>query len=428
MLQRKINNVLAIMLLSSSAYAGEIKVPQPSVYSGLDINLKAYASFESGFSKQNNLKESEKNISANKNGFAFYNDAALYANISKNHEETKYGAKIVLVPTAKRKGSADYNGSHIFIESAFGRIELGSPIPVAANMMISDGSVPTKYIKKNSSHLKQDTEISPSFLTSDGCFIGDELTADLKSAPYSSEPPRTINYYTPKFALGDSSKLQVGISYTPDTANTGISNVNEKSYGLQKKTVGLNNIDRFEVDRSVKDAITAGILFEQDVTDNIGLKVAVTGEYGTAAGKAKKFINKDDKQPQEYKLADVKSYNIGGELQVSNFTFSSCYGSFGNSLTIPEFHKTGRKSSYYSLGTAYKYNNTTAKVTYFTSDQYKNKVSSIKLNVSHLLAKGLKPYAEISSYTLKGKPEFHNELHTKTTKGTVALVGVKLTL
>ena len=428
MLQRKINNVLAIMLLSSSAYAGEIKVPQPSVYSDLDINLKAYASFESGFSKQNNLKESEKNISANKNGFAFYNDAALYANISKNHEETKYGAKIVLVPTAKRKGSADYNGSHIFIESAFGRIELGSPIPVAANMMISDGSVPTKYIKKNSSHLKQDTEISPSFLTSDGCFIGDELTADLKSAPYSSEPPRTINYYTPKFALGDSSKLQVGISYTPDTANTGISNVNEKSYGLQKKTVGLNNIDRFEVDRSVKDAITAGILFEQDVTDNIGLKVAVTGEYGTAAGKAKKFINKDDKQPQEYKLADVKSYNIGGELQVSNFTFSSCYGSFGNSLTIPEFHKTGRKSSYYSLGTAYKYNNTTAKVTYFTSDQYKNKVSSIKLNVSHLLAKGLKPYAEISSYTLKGKPELHNELHTKTTKGTVALVGVKLTL
>lgn len=428
MLQRKINNVLAIMLLSSSAYAGEIKVPQPSVYSDLDINLKAYASFESGFSKQNNLKESEKNISANKNGFAFYNDAALYANISKNHEETKYGAKIVLVPTAKRKGSADYNGSHIFIESAFGRIELGSPIPVAANMMISDGSVPTKYIKKNSSHLKQDTEISPSFLTSDGCFIGDELSADLKSAPYSSEPPRTINYYTPKFALGDSSKLQVGISYTPDTANTGISNVNEKSDGLQKKTVGLNNIDRFEVDRSVKDAITAGILFEQDVTDNIGLKVAVTGEYGTAAGKAKKFINKDDKQPQEYKLADVKSYNIGGELKVSNFTFSSCYGSFGNSLTIPEFHKTGRKSSYYSLGTAYKYNNTTAKVTYFTSDQYKNKVSYIKLNVSHLLAKGLKPYAEISNYILKGKPEFHNELHTKTTKGTVALVGVKLTL
>ena len=37
-------------------------------------------------------------------------------------------------------------------------------------------------------------------------------------------------------------------------------------------------------------------------------------------------------------------------------------------------------------------------------------------------------YTTPSSYTLKGKPEFHNELNSKSTRGTVALLGLKLTL
>jgi predicted porin len=266
-------------------------------------------------------------------------------------------------------------------------------------------------------------------LTSEGSFLGDQIIASMDSATYSSEPPRTINYYTPKFDLTDSSKIRLGISYTPDSANTGVERPSDKSDGIKKYAVGEATIDRFEIDRSVKDAITSGIVLEQKLTEEAELKLALTGEYGKSAGKIKKFANKDDKNPLEYKLSDLKSYNIGAELKVGDFKYNACYGSFGNSLTTKELHKGNRKSQYYNAGIAYTYNKaTTTSLSYFASEQFKNKVTSVKLAVSHILAPGLKPYAEIHAYTLKGKPEFYPNLKARKVKGTVALVGVKLSL
>jgi hypothetical protein len=415
-------------MINSSVLAADVSTGKLPVVSDLNVKLGAYASFESGFSNQNKLLKSEKKISANKEGFAFYSDAALVANISNEINDIEYGGKIVLVPTIKAKVVPTYNGSHIFVKGFYGRVELGSPMPVAANMMISDGGIPTKYVKTSTAHLKQSKELSPSFLTSNGCFVGDNLTANLDSAPYSSEPPRTINYYTPKFEISDASKVQIGVSYTPDTANTGIGSPSEKSDGVNKRTIKKDGVDRFEIDRSVKDAITTGIVFEQKLKEDIGLKLALTGEYGKSTGKAKKFISKEDAEPKEYKLGDLRSFNIGAELEANDFTYNACYGSWGKSLTTTELHKTGRDSYYYSVGTAYKYNAATTKITYFASERFKNKTNAIKLNITYLLAKGLKPYAEVSSYILKGKPEFYNELKSRTTKGTVLLFGVKLTL
>ncbi|RTK93896.1 MAG: porin [Rickettsiales bacterium] len=417
--------LLAGLLASSTALAGD---PLP-VVSDLNIKLGAYAAFESGFSNQGKLKGSEKNISANKRGFAFYNDTALFAAISNTTDDITYGAKIILVPTTKRKVNKDYNGSYVFLEHEFGRIEAGSPIPAAKNMMISDGSIPTKYIKTGIDYLKQSTKAVPSFLTSEGSFLGDQIIASMDSATYSSEPPRTINYYTPKFDLTDSSKIRLGISYTPDSANTGVEKPSDKSDGIKKYAVGEPTIDRFEIDRSVKDAVTGGMVFEQKLTEEAELKLALTGEYGKSAGKIKKFANKDDQNPLAYKLSDLKSYNIGGELKVGNFKYNACYSSFGKSLTTKELHKGNRKSQYYNAGIAYTYNKaTTTSLSYFASEQFKNKVNSVKLAVSHILAPGLKPYAEIHAYTLKGKPEFYPNLKARKVKGTVALVGVKLSL
>ena len=417
--------LLAGLLASSTALAGD---PLP-VVSDLNIKLGAYAAFESGFSNQGKLKASEKNVSANKRGFAFYNDTALFAAISNTNDDITYGAKIILVPTVKRKVNKDYNGSYVFLEHEFGRIEAGSPIPVAKNMMVSDGSIPTKYIKTSTEYLKQNTKATPSFLTSEGAFLGDQIIASMDSATYSSEPPRTINYYTPKFDLTDSSKIRLGISYTPDSANTGVEKPSDKSDGIKKYAVGEATIDRFEIDRSVKDALTGGIILEQKLMEEAELKLALTGEYGKSAGKIKKFANKDDKNPLEYKLSDLKSYNIGAELKIGDFKYNACYSSFGKSLTTKELHKGNRKSQYYNAGIAYTYNKaTTTSLSYFASEQFKNKVNSVKLAVSHILAPGLKPYAEIHAYTLKGKPEFYPNLKARKVKGTVALVGVKLSL
>lgn len=423
---KKTSLLLGILLASSTALASD---PLP-VVSDLNVKLGAFAVFESGFSKQEKLKGSEKNISANKRGFAFYNDTALFAAISNTTDDITYGAKIILVPTVKRKVNNDYNGSHVFLEHEFGKIEAGSPIPVARNMTINDGAIPANYIKTGIEYLKQGTKANPSFLTSEETILGDSITAGLDSATYSSEPPRTINYYTPKFDLTDSSKIRFGISYTPDSANTGIDKPSVKSDGITKYAIEETTLDRFEIDKSVKDALTGGIVLEQKLTEEAELKLALTGEYGKSVGKIKKFANKDDKNPlEEYKLSNLKAYNIGAELKIGDFKYNACYGSFGKSLTSKELHKTGNKSHYYNAGISYTYNTaTTTYLGYFASDKFKNKVNSVKLGVSHILAPGLKPYAEIHAYTLKGKPEFYPNLKARKVKGTVALLGVKLSI
>ena len=102
-MKTKIIGFFTISLISVTVLANDITNEKIPVVSGLNMKIGAYASFESGFSKENHLKKSEKNISANKEKFAFYNDTALFATISNKADEITYGAKIILVPTTKRK-------------------------------------------------------------------------------------------------------------------------------------------------------------------------------------------------------------------------------------------------------------------------------------------------------------------------------------
>lgn len=417
--------LFAGILTSTTSLANNLS----PIVSDLNVKLNAFTAFESGFSNQGKLRGAEKNLSANNKAVAFFNNSAVVANISNTANDITYGAKIVLVPTTKRKVNNDYNGSHVFLEHEFGKIEAGSPIPVARNMTINDGAIPANYIKTGTEYLKQGKKVNPSFLISEETILGDSITAGLDSATYSSEPPRTINYYTPKFALTESSKLQFGVSYTPDSANTGIDKPSVKSDNIAKYEIEEATINRFEIDNSVKNAITSGLVLEQKLTEEAELKLALTGEYGKSVGKIKKFANKDDKNPLEYKLSGLKAYNIGAELKVGDFKYNACYGSFGKSLTNKELHKAGNKSHYYNVGISYTYDKaTTTYLSYFASNKFKNKVSSVKLGVNHILAPGLKPYAEIHAYTLKGKPEFYPELKARKVKGTVALIGVKLSI
>lgn len=413
-----------VLIANYSAFAAE----QVPVISSLNLKLKAFASFESGFSNQNGKKSKEKNISSNRQNLAFYNDTALFAIIYNDFEDMTYGGKIVVVPTARRKNIPIYNGSHIFMESNWGRIEAGSPIPVATNMMISSGSIPTKYINLKTEYLKQGKASAPSFLTCDQSFLGDVITAKLGSASYSNEPSRTINYYTPKFNISNFSKIRLGVSYTPDTSNTGIANPNEKSDGIDKKVVKALGVHRFEFDKGIKDVVTTGVILNQKFNENVNLDIAITAEYGKSVGRVKKYVIVKDTSPQEFKINNLRTFNIGGKLKVSNFTYSACYGSLGKSFTTPEFHKSGKNTYYYSVSMENKYNAATASVTYFASERFKNKINSIGLNVNYLLAPGFKPYVGINHFIAKGKPEFYQELSHKETKGTVLLLGAKLTL
>ena len=116
MIKKTIVSLVCVNMISTSVYATDVTSEKLPVVSDLNVKLGAYASFESGFSNQNKLQKSEKKISANKEGFAFYSDAALVANISNEINDIEYGGKIVLVPTARAKVIPSYNGSHVFVK------------------------------------------------------------------------------------------------------------------------------------------------------------------------------------------------------------------------------------------------------------------------------------------------------------------------
>ncbi len=435
----KIKKIIAtaglVSLLASSAMAKEVSANKIPVVSDLELKLSGFAGFQTGIRNQSKLAGDEKNVSKNRKNFAFYNDAALAADASKTINDVTYGGKVVLVPTAKRKGSPDYNGSHIYLLSEFGKIEAGSPISPSGQMMIDGSTIAAatfdnwaKYADFSTEHLMQKSKVQPSFATFAEFFLDSKLTTTLDSRTYSSEPARSVVYYTPKFELSSSTKLQVGVSYTPDSSNTGADNPSANSSGEDVRKVEDSVVNKFKIDRTVKDALSGGVVLEQNFADGVDAKLAVTGEYGKSAGSAKKFVTAEDPNPTIFKLSNLRTFNIGAVLNVGSFSYAGSFGSLGKSLTTSEFHKTGRKTDYYSGTVAYKQGPFAASVSYFKSDQFKNTVDAVSVGTHYLVAPGFKPYAEISSFILKGKPEYRPDLSKKKTRGTVALIGAKLSL
>ncbi len=444
---KKIKKSLLICsaLFASCATSFASGVGSMPVTSDLKVKLSGYGHFQAGFRNQSNLGVSEKNVSANRKSFAFYNDTALFADVSNSINDVVYGGKIILVPTAKRKGGGTYNGSHLYLESNYGRAEIGSPMSASSNMFVDSGSISSatggdwdRYAKFDSVSLKQGKEFGPDFATFGEFFLDSKLVTATENRSYSTEPGRRISYYTPKFDLGSGSKLQIGVSYTPDSSNTGADKSDTNSTGVDIRKIGNN--EYFEFDKSVKDAFSGGIVLEENISDGIDLKLSLTGEYGKAS-KVKRMVNNDPNQTDpekvdpanlqtlgEYKLADLKTFNIGAVLNVGSLSYAASFGSLGKSLTTSEFHKTGRDTKYYTAGIGYKQGPFSTSVTYFRSDRYKNIVNCVTIGADYALAPGFKPYAEISGFNLKGKPEFNPELESKKTRGTIALIGAKLSL
>lgn len=422
------------------------------IASDFDIKINGFAHFQAGSRSQNHLEKTEKKVSNNRKSFAFYNSTALSLDAWRDHNEMTYGTKIVLVPTAKRKNGLDYNGSHIFVANDdFGRLELGSPFSAASNMfcdatVISAGTgddwslyadFATDYLKQ-SDQVKNitidkvtynDSDLAPSFITYSEFFLDTKLATQKEKSVFSSEPARGLTFYTPKFALSNSTNLQVGITYVPDSSNTGADSPTSSSSGENKYYLDKAKSEYFIIDSSVKDSISGGVALEQNLGDGVDLKLSATGEHGSSAGKAVRHSKQNtDLNEKEFKLSNLKTYNVGAILNMGNFSIAGSYGSLGKSLTTPEFHRTSRKTTYHTGGVAYKMGSFGTSLVYFKSNQYKNTVDSLTFSTDYKVAPGLKPYFEVSSFKLSGKPVFFKELKARKTKGTIVLFGLKLTI
>lgn len=441
---KKINKILlltsAICGLSSLSYASDGSNDPVSssaaVVSDFEMKLSAYASFQAGLIKQTKLAYNEKHVTSNRGEFAFFSDAAFAVDASKRIDHAKYGLKMFLVPASKRKGGA-MNGAHIYLESCYGKVDLGSPRDAATIMMVtpevSGSDNADNYIKipsqmNQSSELSalgiNNSKVSAEFATTIDFYLGSFLLAKYDNAPYSNEPSRKVSYYTPKVDLADSAKIQFGISYIPDSSNSGVGKIKESSVAASEKEI--NNTQKFIVDQNVVDALSAGINIDQSISDGVDLKLGLVGEYGKAAKDAEEY--RDNVLYAKHKLKKLSSYGIGAILNIGNFSYSLFYGDLGKSLTTSAYHKTGRHTKYYNGAVMYKQGPFGMSLAYFASSRFKNNYNSITIATDYLVAPGFKPYFEVTTFVMNGKPEYYPVLKKKKIKGTAALVGAKLSL
>lgn len=426
--------ISSMMMLATQALADEPKTtkkPKSVESNTLNIMLKGYFEFESGFRNQSKIVAADKKVSHNRDAFAFYNRSAVYIKGENVLDDVTYGAKIVLVPTSTRKSGGDYNGSHLYIITDHGKFEGGSPIDASSQMgigacsIIASSSSWSRYAKKSPSSFEFNGA-SPSVATMSEFWLDGKLSSNIAGRKYSDEPSRAVSYYTPKFEMTPTTKLQIGITFTPDTSNTGAGSVTEQSSGIDKHIISADKKETFNIDRTSKDVFSGGIVIEQHITDGVDIKIGATGETGKSAGKA--IRKKDDKTIEEFTLSDLKSYQVGAVITLGNFAIAGNYGSLGKSLTTKEYHKTGRNTDYYEGALAYHQGPFKTSVKYFKSEQFKNEVDAVTIATDCSLVPGLKPYAAISAFNIKAKPEFYPEAEKKKTRGTVGMLGAKLSL
>lgn len=440
---KKLLIISIIICYKASSVLGNVLQEYSAATPDTKFKLEGFFLSQSGFRDQDKLKEDEKNISKNRKDFGFYTETTLSATITKVVNDITYGAKIILMPTTKVKTSFNFNGSHIFIESDWGKVEVGSPHDAGTKMrIIGDNIVAgtgstgnwSRYANIRSKNMRYfgltGTEIkegvAPEFVTYKEYFFDSLFKTQLNQIHDRTEPSRKISYFIPKIK-----GFQFGISYIPDSGNVGGSAHNESSLksrsGITSIKIDSDNI--WIINRNVKDAFSAGITYEHKFSDKIGLKLAATGEYGRAISKIKLIKNerKNNKQVlAEYKPSNLKTYNIGAILIYGKFSYAASYGTLGKSLTTKKYYKTGRDTCYYNGTISYTQDKIKTSISYFRSERFKNTIDVIALGTEYKLEPGLVPYCEIAYFKAKGKPSHYPNAPEKKTKGTIGVLGIKL--
>jgi hypothetical protein len=421
--------VISILIGSSlglgSAFATDDSVT--SSRNGVESKLEGLFNFQAGSRSQKGLGEYQKNVTRHNKSLGFYTEATLSALVSQQLDEVKYGLQLVVMPTTNIITSGSFNGSHIFLESDYGKVELGSPYDAGSKMrttiydvVAATGDDFCRYASLDHDGLKYNG-LAPDFSFYEFFLDGKNKSNILNASHDKTEPSRKISYFSPVLADG----LQFGISYIPDSSNAGLAKHNASG---GESVVALASSEVMKIDNNVKNAFSGGVSYTHQIADGISFKISATGEYGTAAGKIKRYADskKDSELLNTYKLSDLRSYNIGGVFKYGSFAYALSYGDLGKSLTSKEYHKVGRRTQYYGGAASYSQGAVKTSLSYFRSSHNKNKLEAIVLGSEYKVGSGLVPYAEVTYFQAKGKHVYYPDSKNLKTKGTVFILGTKV--
>ena len=204
------------------------------------------------------------------------------------------------------------------------------------------------------------------------------------------EDATKINYYSPRIG-----GWQLGVSYTPDTGNSGTSAI----------ISGNNSGD-------VENLISWGVNYSSNF-GNLGLALSATGENGKYEQSSTTTIKRED----------LKSYDFGVMATYFGFTLGGSYGIWGNSLmptsgiyscnydasvalgsqncNASNYSSGVSKfgdANYYTAGVAYEFGPVAASVTHISSQFQDNNYKATSFGIDYRMARGLMPYLEVTQY------------------------------
>lgn len=379
-----------LLLVTSALFGAVAFVGAAQAAEGPKVSVGGFIDFQAGVRDEDNVYD------VNEAGHKFQNDTEVQIRVDgKSDSGLGYGAVIEMEADLNADASSpDTNAdkTFVYLDGGWGRFEMGSNSGVTKTMKVDAGTFARatggiegdwwKYVDAPSSTYI----ISPELNTDHGVLTGGASATALNDM---REDAQKITYYSPRF-----NGFQVGLSYTPDTAD-----------------VGQNNSGSFSADNVAGDAENVwgvGIGYGAQWND-VAFNLSATGEWGDA-----------ESATQE----DLQGYAFGANVIWSGFTFGGSWGTQQDSLMTLA---SNTDSDFWDLGLAYDFGPFGASIGYFqstmeTAATTEYEFSNISVGADYSLAPGLVPYVEVSFF------EF-DEPVTGTTDndGSVILVGTELT-
>jgi hypothetical protein len=386
----------------------------------LEAKFEGMFVFEGGTRKQKSVPTGN-NLTGNTKNSSTTTASYFSALVSSETDAMKYGGRIVLHTTTVGSSSPSYEGSHIFGITDYGKGEIGSGFDAATQMRITGFDVS----RGSGDNWTDYTYFTPgAAMAPTPRFFLNGFHKD-----GNIETSRKVTYFTPKI-----NGVQFGASYIPDAGNTGSTTPgNTDVAALKTRVVDANPTTRYVEKAVTKNAVALGATFEHNISDGVDVKLSATGEIGKAAQKG--VTGTPDPTDAravlaagstEYKLADMRTYNIGAVLNYGNFSYAGSYGDV-RGFTSREVDANKRHTRFYTAAASYVQGPVGISLSYALGDAQKNKIDSVTIGTDYKLAPGLMPYAEFTYFKGKGmKFPVLNDPKKFTTKGTVALIGLKL--
>ncbi len=330
------------------------------------------------------------------------NNAQLFIKLTNKktfESDQQFGALLKLeseVSSAQEKGVINADQGYIFNDSKeYGKVEIGDNIAVNQKMKVGpssflrgSGGINGNYLKYiNIPNANQFILIPQSPIGHGGQAISGSQTNQnsitiLRNGSFNgAEDASKINYYSPRIE-----GVQVGASYTPNTANSLISS-----------TVfnGQQN--------AILDVFSAAVNYTNNY-ENFDYAFSATTEVGKA-----KSSNQNN----------LSAYDLAATAAYFGFTFGASYGSWNKSL---QSHQN-QNSTYKSAAIAYQIGPISISLSSFRSSYQKNDYRAHSLGLDYKLSRVFIPYVEFTNFSFK--PNQANSSAKNT--GFVALTGFILT-